>query len=261
MTKPVVWITGASSGIGEATAKMFSKEGYHVIISARKEEELNRVKSECANPLLLRILPLDLTDTQALPEKVRVALGFFGQIDLMIHNGGISQRSLIRETGLDVDRKLMEVNFFGTVALTKSLLPHFIARKTGQFAVITSLVGKFGSPFRSSYSASKHALHGFFDSLRAEHFQDNIGVTLICPGFIQTNISVNAVTADGSPLGEMDDAQAKGMSPEDCATEIFSAVTRKKEEVYIGGKETLAIYLKRYLPSIFSRVIRKAKVR
>lgn len=261
MPKPVIWITGASSGIGEATAKKFSKEGYRVIISARKGHELNRVKSECSNTSDVQVLPLDLTEIQTFDQKVAQAIGFFGQVDLMLHNGGISQRSLIRETGLAVDRKLMEVNFFGTVALTKALLPHFISNKSGQFAVITSLVGKFGSPFRSSYAASKHALHGFFDTLRAEHFQDNIAVTMICPGFIRTNVSVNAITADGSTLGQMDEAQANGMSPEDCATEIFSAITRKKEEVYIGGKETLAVYLKRLFPSVFSKIIRKAKVR
>lgn len=261
MTKPVIWITGASSGIGEATAKKFSEKGYNVIISARKEQELNRVLAECANPSDVRVLPLDLTASSSFESKVAQAIAYFGQVDLMLHNGGISQRSLIRETGLEVDRRLMEVNFFGTVALTKALLPHFLSRKSGQFGVISSLVGMIGSPYRSSYAASKHALHGFFDTLRAEHYLDNIAVTMICPGFIRTNVSVNAITADGTALGQMDEAQAKGMSPEDCAAAIFSAVTRKKEEVYIGGKETMAIYLKRFVPSVFSKIIRKAKVR
>src|SRR5690606_982586 len=168
MTKPVIWITGASSGIGEASAKKFSEEGYRVIISARKDHELDRVRSECADPSSVKVLPLDLTDIGSLAKKVEKAIGFFGQIDIMLHCGGISQRSLIKETGLDVDRRLMEVNFFGTVALTKALLPHFISRKSGQFGVISSLVGKFGSPYRSSYAAAKHALHGFFESLRLE---------------------------------------------------------------------------------------------
>ncbi len=261
MTKPVIWITGASSGIGEASAKKFAAEGYRVIISARKAQELNRVKRECVDPDAVQVLPLDLTDTASLSQKVDQAIGLFGQVDFMLHNGGISQRSLIKETGLEVDRKLMEVNFFGTIALTKALLPHFTARKAGQFGVISSLVGKIGSPYRSSYAASKHALHGFFDSLRAEHYKDNIAVTMICPGFIRTNVSVNAITADGSSLGEMDQAQVNGMSPERCADEIFSAIIRKKEEVYIGGKETMALYIKRFFPTILSRIIRKAKVR
>lgn len=261
MSKPVIWITGASSGIGEASAKKFSKEGYRVIISARKEAELARVKSECADPVEVLVLPLDLTEIDSFEAKVAQALAHFGQVDAILHNGGISQRSLIRETGLEVDRRLMEVNFFGTIALTKALLPHFISRKTGHFAVISSLVGMIGSPYRSSYAASKHALHGFFDTLRAEHYKDQIAVTMICPGFIRTNVSVNAITADGSALGEMDEAQAKGMSPEDCAAQIFSAMKNKKEEVYIGGKETMAIYLKRFVPKVFSKIIRKAKVR
>ncbi|MBN7813582.1 SDR family oxidoreductase [Algoriphagus sp. H41] len=261
MSKNVIWITGASSGIGEAAAKKFSKEGYRVIISARKEPELERVKSECAHPEDVLVLPLDLTEIDSFEAKVSQALAQFGQIDVVLHNGGISQRSLIRETGLEIDRKLMEVNFFGTIALTKALLPHFISRKTGHFAVISSLVGKIESPYRSSYAASKHALHGFFDTLRAEHHGDHIAVTMICPGFIRTNVSVNAITADGSALGQMDEAQAKGMSPEECANQIFSAIRGRKEEVYIGGKETMAIYLKRFLPSLFSKIIRKAKVR
>ena len=261
MSKPVIWITGASSGIGEAAAKKFSKEGYRVILSARKENELSRVQGECASPEDCRILPLDLVAIDTFEEKVKTALGFFGQVDVMLHNGGISQRSLIKETSLEVDRKLMEVNFFGTVALTKALLPHFLKKKSGQFAVVTSLVGKFGTPFRSSYSASKHALHGFFETLRAEHFKENIAVTMICPGFIRTQVSVNALTGDGSVLGEMDQAQAHGMSPERCAEDIYDAITRKKLEVYIGGKEKYYVLVKRLFPDLFAKLLTKAKVR
>lgn len=261
MTKPVIWITGASSGIGEASAKKFSKEGFVLILSSRKVNELERVKNQCAHPEAIRLFPLDLSDSSDFDRKAAEAIAFFGKIDIVLHNGGISQRSLIKETQLNVDRKLMEVNYFGTVALTKAVLPHFIQNKSGQFAVVTSLVGKFASPYRSSYAASKHALHGFFDTLRAEHYQDGIAVTLICPGFIRTKVSINALTADGSPLGEMDEAQDKGMSPEQCAIEMYDAILSKKEEVYIGGKETLAVYLKRFFPGIFSKILQKAKVR
>ncbi|MCS5489687.1 SDR family oxidoreductase [Algoriphagus limi] len=261
MNEPVIWITGASSGIGEACAKKFSQEGYQVIISSRKEAELELVKNACSNPENVKILKLDLADQSDFENIVKKAISLFGKVDILLHNGGISQRSLIKETDLEVDRKLMEVNFFGTVALTKAILPYFMERKSGHFAVVTSLVGKFASPYRSAYAASKHALHGFFDTLRAEHYQDNIAVTLICPGFIKTQVSVNALTGDGSSLGKMDDAQAKGMSPEDCANAIFKAITGKKEEVLIGGKETYAVYLKRFFPRIFSKILRKAKVR
>jgi short-subunit dehydrogenase len=202
-----------------------------------------------------------LVDQDSFPRKTKEAIGAFGKIDIMLHNGGISQRSLIQETPLEIDRKLMEVNFFGTVGLTKALLPHFIQNKSGQFGVVTSLVGRFGTPFRSSYAASKHALHGFFESLRAEVFVDNIFVTMICPGFIKTNVSINALTADGTALNEMDQAQENGMSTEDCAKAILSALTAKKEEVCIGGKETYAVYLKRFFPTLFSKILRKSNVR
>ena len=261
MAKPVIWITGGSSGIGEAAAQKFSNEGYSLILSSRNLQELERVKASCTFPEDIRILPLDLADSSDFDQKVVIALSFFGKVDILLHNGGISQRSLIKDTQLEVDRKLMEVNYFGTVALTKALLPYFIERKKGQFGVVTSLVGKFGSPYRSSYAGAKHALHGFFDTLRAEHHQDGISVTLICPGFIRTQVSINAVTGDGSPLGEMDQAQDQGMSPEACAEGIFKALVKKKEEVYIGGKETLAVYLKRFLPGLFSKILRSAKVR
>jgi len=257
----VIWITGASSGIGEAVAYKFVKEGFRVILSARNQQALERVKSSSVNPANCKVLPLDLIDQASFTEKSKEAIAAFGHVDMILHNGGISQRSLIRETPIEVDRKLMEVNFFGTVALTKALLPHFIARKSGQFGVISSLVGKFGSPYRSSYAAAKHALHGFFESLRLEHFEDNIAVTMICPGFIKTDVSKNALTADGTPLNEMDKAQENGMSAEACAKEIFNALKRKKEEVYIGGKETMGIYLKRFVPTIFTKILRKSEVR
>ncbi|MDR7130657.1 short-subunit dehydrogenase [Algoriphagus sp. 4150] len=261
MSQQVIWITGASSGIGEASAYKFVNEGYLVILSARNREALERVKASSSNPGNCKVLSLDLIDQATFEEKTKEAIAAFGHIDLMLHNGGISQRSLIRDTPIEVDRKLMEVNFFGTVALTKALLPHFISRKSGQFGVISSLVGKFGSPYRSSYAAAKHALHGFFESLRLEHFNDHIAVTMICPGFIKTDVSKNALTADGSPLNEMDKAQENGMSAGACATEIFKALKHKKEEVYIGGKETMGIYLKRFLPTIFTKILRKSEVR
>lgn len=261
MNEPVIWITGASSGIGEACAKKFSAEGYQVILSSRNESELKRVQSSCLHPDKIKILQLDLADQSNYEQKVAEAISLFGKVDILLHNGGISQRSLIKETGLEVDRKLMEVNFFGTVALTKAILPYFIQRKSGHFAVVTSLVGKFASPYRSAYAASKHALHGFFDTLRAEHYKDHIAVTLICPGFIRTQVSVNALIWDGSSLGKMDEAQAKGMSPESCANAIFKAIKAQKEEVLIGGKEKYAVYLKRFFPRIFSKILRKAKVR
>lgn len=261
MTKKVIWITGASSGIGEATTRKFLEEGHQVIISARNSAKLNEIKETSPFKESIAVLTLDLADSSNIENKVQQAIEAFGYIDILLNNGGISQRSLVRETSLAVDRSIMEVNYFGTIALSKALLPHFLERGTGQFAVISSLVGKFGSPFRSSYAASKHALHGFFDSLRAEHSQDGIVVTMICPGFIRTNVSINALTGDGSPLGAMDEAQDKGMSPDASAKIIFNAIIKQRKEVLVGGKETLAVYLKRFFPSLFARILAKAKVR
>lgn len=261
MSQKTIWITGASSGIGEAVTRKFLEEVHQVIISARNSQKLEEIKSNSPYQQSIAVIPLDLNASEEFDSIVQQAIKAFGKIDVLLNNGGISQRSLVKETSLDVDRKIMEVNYFGTVALTKALLPHFLQRKQGQFAVVSSLVGKFGSPFRSSYAASKHALHGFFDSLRAEHARENIHVTMICPGFIRTNVSINALTGDGSPLGTMDDAQDKGMSAEASAKAVYKAIIYKKEEVLIGGKETLAVYLKRFFPTIFSTILARAKVR
>jgi dehydrogenase/reductase SDR family member 7B len=261
MESSVVWITGASSGIGEALTFHFAEKGHKLIISSRNKDQLEQIKAKCQHPDFIHVLPLDLANSQDFGLKVQEAIGFFGKIDLLINNGGISQRSLAMETSLEVDRKIMEINYFGTIALSKAILPHFVQNKKGHFAVVTSLVGKFGTPYRSSYAASKHALHGFFDALRAEHHQDDLKVTLICPGFIHTNVSINALTGDGSPLNQMDEAQAKGMSAQACAREIYHALKNGKQEVYIGGKETFGVYLKRFFPYLFSKLLIKAKVR
>ncbi|HOO38648.1 MAG TPA: SDR family oxidoreductase [Deltaproteobacteria bacterium] len=256
----IVWITGASSGIGEALAHTYSTEGAQLILSARNEARLNEVRNLCTNPEKHLVLPLDLADGNALPDKCSEVLKRFGRVDILINNSGVSQRSLVAQTGLEVDRRIMETNFFGTITLTKAVLPSMLERKAGHIVVISSVAGKLGTPLRSSYSASKHALHGFFDSLRAETWKQGIHVTIVCPGFIRTNISINALTADGTPQGTMDEAQACGMSPKDCAEKIVRAVEKNRAEVYIGGKEILGIYLKRFVPGLFDLIIKRAKV-
>ncbi len=256
----VIWITGASSGIGEAMAYAFAGKGAHLIVSARNTKRLNEVKDRCSSPEHHLVLPLDLADSSIYSDSVRTVLDKFGRIDMLINNGGISQRSFALQTSLDTDRRIMETNFFGTVALTKSVLPSMLERGSGHIIVISSLVGKLGTPLRSTYSASKHALHGFFDSLRAELSAKGIKVLIVCPGFIRTNISINALCADGSCHGVMDDAQADGMTPEVCAEKIIQAVEQGKDEVLIGGKELLGVYLNRFVPGIFNRIIARAKV-
>lgn len=255
-----IWITGASSGIGEALTKQFSHQGVKLIISARRVDELNRVKDECANQEHISVLPLDLADSDSHELATQQAIAAFGQVDILINNGGRSQRSLVKDTILQVDRDLMEVNYFGSISLTKCLLPHMLERGSGHFVVVTSLTGIFGTPYRSGYAASKHALHGFFDSMRAELEDSGIKVTIAAPGFVKTNVSINAFQGDGQALGKMDDAQANGLTPEKCASVIVKAIAKQKREVYIG-KESYAVYIKRYLPGLFATIIKKAKVR
>lgn len=259
----VVWITGASSGIGEALAREFAKEGANLILSSRREEELNRVKGECLkiNNVSIEVLPLDLADAESLEKKTRTAESFHGYIDILLNNGGISQRDTVLKTDMSVDRQLMEVNYFGSIALSKYVLPKMIERQDGHHVVITSAVGIISTPFRSGYSASKHALHGWYDALRSEHHDDNISVSLICPGYVRTNISYNALMGGGEKQNTLDKAQENGMRPEKFARLTVAAIKNKKQEVYIGGfKEKLGIYVKRFFPGVFSVMVRKMNV-
>jgi len=256
----VIWITGASSGIGEALAYKLNELGAKLILSSRNRESLYVVKSNCKiNQLDIHILPLDLENADSLKEVTASAIKIFNRVDLIIHSGGVSQRSLALETDLNVAQRIMNINFWGTVALTQSILPFMLSKNAGHIVIISSLVGKFGTKFRSAYSASKHALHGYFDSLRTE-IDPKIKISIICPGFIKTNVTINALTADGTKQNSMDDAQANGMPAELCALEIIKAIQAEKEEVYVGGKEKYAVLLKRFLPGLFSKIVRKAKV-
>lgn len=256
----VVWITGASSGIGEALAYKLNEMGAKLILSSRNRASLYVVKSKCKiNPFDIHVLPLDLENTNSLKEVTTSAIKIFNRIDVIIHSGGVSQRSLALETNLEVAQRIMNINFWGTVALTQRILPTMLFNNSGHIVIISSLVGKFGTKFRSAYSASKHALHGYFDSLRTE-INPKIKISIICPGFIKTNVSINALTADGTKQNSMDDAQANGMPANQCALEIIKAIQSEKEEVYIGGKEKYAVLLKRFFPGLFSKIVRKAKV-
>lgn len=262
LTNNVIWITGASSGIGEALAYELAKKKTKLILSARRKDELERVKGNCAKEAQpdIRILPLDLAESSTHKLASEAAIQFFGHVDILINNGGLGQNSLVAETTIDVDKKVMEINYFGTISLTKSLLPHFIKQKKGHFVNISSLTGKFGTPQRSAYAASKHALHGFFDALRAEQFKNNIKVTMVCPGFVQTALRFTAVTGNGAVVNKVEDVH-KRMPADRCARKIINAIRKQKEEVYIGGKEVIMIYVKRFFPGLFSRIIRNVAVK
>ena len=259
--KDVIWITGASSGIGEELAKQYAQRGNRLILSARREKELERVKALCPHPENIAILPLDLTDFEALPDKVAQALTCFDRIDLLINNGGVSQRSLIAETDFKVYKQLMDINYLGTIALSKALLPYFVAQKKGHYAVITSVMGKYASPFRSGYAGAKHALHGFFDALRMEHHQDNIKVSLLCPGFVQTNVTINALTGDGTSLGHDDPATKNGLEVGAFCRKAIRALDTQAWETYFGKKEKFGVYLKRISQKALHALVIRSNVR
>jgi short-subunit dehydrogenase len=261
LNNKIIWITGASSGIGEALCYELAGKCEGLILSARRVEELNRVKKNCAAAVQDRIavLPLDLGNAESLEGRVNEALSIFGRVDVMVHNGGISQRSLAAETLLEVDRRLFEVNFFGTITLTKHLLPHMLNKGYGTFMVVSSMVGKYATPMRSGYSATKMALHGFFDALRAEN--KKLHVCMVCPGFIKTNVSINALTASGTKQGTMDKAQAKGLSPEYCARKMREALESNAKEIYVAGiKEKFGLFMSRFFPAIFRKLIGRMSV-
>lgn len=256
-----IWITGASAGLGAAMARAFARANANLILSARNEDRLREVVKTCDGKGEKHILPLDLTDVDSLSGIVNDALSFGNRIDILINNGGISQRALAEETLPEVSRKVFEVNFFGTIELTRLVLPAMLRQKSGHIMTISSVVGKFGSPYRSSYSASKHALQGYFDSLRFEVEPQGIDITLICPGFIRTDVTRNALTADGKPQNKMDKKTDQGMDPEKFAEKVLKVMKKKKKESYIGGIEILAVYMKRYVPWLFRKVIARSEVR
>ena len=255
----VIWITGASSGIGEALAYEWSKLGAHVILSARRESELERVKAACTNSDRCTVAPLDLSRQEDIEAMADRMLQQFGAIDILVNNGGISQRSLVIETDVDVDRRIMEVDYFSGVILTKKLLPAMVARGSGHIIGISSIVGIFGFPLRSAYSAAKHAMHGFYETVWAELHTQGIRVTMVCPGRILTNVSLHALTKDGTPHGEMDHGQAGGITAETCARKIIRAVRKNKKEVYVGKKDLLMIYFKRYIPWLYYLLVSKVQ--
>jgi len=260
-TGKVIWITGASSGIGRSLALAFHRAGAKLILSARRTAALEDLSRECGGGPDVRVLPLDLADLESLPDRVRTALGFFGHVDFMVHNAGVALRDTALQTDLDVDQRIMATNYFGPVAITKALLPSMLDRGHGQFVVVGSLSGKYGGPLLSSYAASKHALHGFFESLRAEVHARNIRITFVIPGFIQTPIATHALTGDGSMFGRSLDVHERGMDPDVCAERILRAVEKGRREALVGGLEIHSVLLHRLFPGTFEALLRNHPIK
>ncbi|MBS0664447.1 MAG: SDR family oxidoreductase [Verrucomicrobia bacterium] len=255
----VVWITGASSGIGEALAHAFAGEGARVVLSSRRPAELERVRQALPRAAEHWCVPLDLARAPTFPGIVAEVRQLAGRIDILVNNGGVSQRALALDATLEVERALMEVDYFGPVALTKAVLPGMLEQRAGHVVVISSVMGYVGTPGRSTYAAAKHALHGYFDSLRAEVWREGIKVTLVCPGYVLTQVSANAVGPRGEKHGVTDATHERGISPGRVARATLDAVARGREEIAIGGTERWAILLKRLLPGVAARVIRGMK--
>lgn len=253
----VVWITGASSGIGEELARQLDRAGAQLILSARNVEKLNELKERLQHKDQHLVVQVDLADTSNVGMLAQQILSHYGKIDVLINNGGISQRATAFDTTMDVNRQIMEVNFFGNIAMTKALLPIFRQQQSGQILVISSIAGKFGFHLRSAYSASKHALFGYYESLVMEESDYNLKVTVAAPGKINTPISTNAVTAQGQVHGKMDHNQATGMPVDECVKQLLQALVKNKHEVLIGNKELIAVKLKRFLPFLFWKLIPK----
>lgn len=256
----VIWITGASSGIGEGLVKAFAQKDAKVVLSSRKQAELARVRLEAiesgANPDKLLVVPLDVLDSAAMPAAVQTVLDAFGRIDMLINNAGNSQRSFCINTDMEVYRAMFELNVLGQIALTKAVLPSMVEQGSGHLLVTASVAGKVGVPLRTGYCAAKHAVMGFFDSLRTEVADMGIRVTTIVPGFIRTNIGSNALTGSGEAVGKPDDDIDGGMDVTACASAIVQGIADGIEEIAVGeGIEMSLLDLKRQDPTATFRAL------
>jgi short-subunit dehydrogenase len=235
-----IWITGASSGVGEGMATVFHREGADIIISARREDELERVKAACADgPGGVHIVPFDISDAEQREEAAHHVLDNFERIDVLVNNAGIGQRSPAKDTSLDVDRRIMEVDFFGPIGLTKLVLPRMVEQQSGHLVVTSSVAGKHAVPHHSAYCAAKHALHGYYDTLRVEHLADNIDVTLLVIAGIKSNVFRHALTGDGSEYGTSDWDDSSGIPAIECAERVVEGMLNREYELVIGIEPAL----------------------
>ena len=256
----VAWITGASSGIGESLVHAFVKRGATVVASSNDPAGLERVRSECADKSpMVHCVPFDLSDTSEIEKIVEQQINKSGRIDFLLNIGGISQRARIDETPLWLDRKIFEINYFGTIALTKAILPYMIRQKSGHILATSSISGRFGFPLRSAYSASKQALHGFFETLYLENKKYNIMSSVIIPGRVRTSISFHALNAEGKEHGKLDEGLAKGILPDKAAEIIIRGILKNKHEILVGKNELIMLHIRRYFPWLFFRIADKIK--
>jgi short-subunit dehydrogenase len=254
----VAWITGASSGIGEALVHEFVRRGATVIASSNDPGGLERVKADCGDKsIMVHCVPFDLFDTSGIDKIVEQQIAIFEKIDFLLNIGGISQRARIDETPLWLDRKIFEINYFGTIALTKAVLPFMLRKQSGHILATSSISGRFGFPLRSAYSASKQALHGFIETLYLENKKFNINASVIIPGRVKTLISFHALDPEGKEHGKLDDGQAKGVLPQRAAEIIIRGMLKNKREILVGKSELIMLHIRRYCPWLFFRIADK----
>lgn len=256
----VIWITGASSGIGASLAIQLNTLGAKVIASARRTEKLMELKNNCSNPQNLMPLPLDITDSISIKNAV-AKVKQLDRLDLVIHNAGIAQKGLVIENDIEIDRKIMETNYFGTVAFTKSIMPMYLKQGYGRFAIVSSFAGVMGIPGRSAYAASKHALHGFFESLKAENISCKLNISFIIPGFINTEITAKGLCGDGKPYGKVETSHQLGMSANQCAYEMIKGLMKAKKRIAIGKIEVFLLTIHRISPRLGQYIIKSHPMR
>ena len=254
-----VWITGASSGIGDALALTYNAKGYHTILSARRSEVLESIQKKLTHPEQSYLLPLDLEQHENAEAWYNQASAFTGSIDVLINNAGMGHLGTAIEMELDIERKVFEVNFWGAVALTKAVLPHMTSRNSGQIWTVSSILGHFGSPKLAAYAASKHAVVGYFESIQYELRKSEVHIGIVSPGFINTAVTLNSLGPDGVPIGKNSVAQEKGMLPLDFALKFLKLSTKRrpKKHLLIGRYEIHSVPFKRYLPKLFFMVYGK----
>lgn len=258
----VVWITGASSGLGQALAQVCAEQGAQVVLTARREQELERVKNNLAYPDRHLVVVADITDESQVRRAYEQILVLKGRIDWLINNAGLSQRALIQDTSMQTERAIMEVDYFSQVFVTKTALPTFLKQKTGRIIFVSSVAGLLGTQYRASYSAAKAAIHLWANSLRAEVADQGVKVSVVFPGFVKTNVSFNALNGEGKPQGHQDQAIENGLEPHEFATQVVEALKHDEEYIIVGGlKEKLGVWVSRLSPSLLYKVIRNTKVK
>jgi len=262
LQQQVVWITGASSGLGKALAQEYALKGARVVLMARRFEVLEEVRLSLMNAEQHLSVVADICNESQVRHAYAQVVQHYGRIDVLINNAGLSQRALIKDTTLNTDRTIMEIDYFSQVFLTKTVLPTFLAQKSGRIVYVSSVAGLLGTQYRASYSAAKAAIHMWANSLRAEVADEGVGVSVIFPGFVQTNVSFNALDGAGQPQGHQDEAIANGLKANDFAKQVVKALSEGQEYIVVAGlKEKLGVLISRLSPALLYKVIRKTKVK